>query len=64
MIRSILVVAVFLILLSMIVGCTVDDESIRMFVTNPSVVHYFSELVIFLRQQSYALDALVAEVSK
>lgn len=42
----------------------VDDESIRMFVTNPAVVHYFSELVIFLRKQSYALDALVAEVSK
>lgn len=59
-----MVVNVFLVLLSVMMGWTVDDESIRMFVTNPAVVHYFSELVIFLRKQSYALDALVAEVSK
>ncbi|KAG0577452.1 hypothetical protein KC19_5G157100 [Ceratodon purpureus] len=42
----------------------VDDECIRMFVTNPPVVDYFSDLIIFLRKQSFALDRLVAEVSR
>lgn len=42
----------------------VDDESIRMFVTSQPVVDYFSDLVVFLRQQSFGLDSLVAEVSK
>jgi len=45
-------------------GLTVDDESIRMFVTSPPVVDYFSDLIIFLRQQSFGLDRLVTEVSK
>lgn len=42
----------------------VDDESIRMFVASPPVVDYFSDLITFLRQQSFGLDGLVAEVSK
>ena len=42
----------------------VDDESIRMFVASPPVVDYFSDLITFLRQQSFSLDALVDEVSK
>lgn len=43
---------------------TVDDESIRTFVTNPPIVDYFSDLIVFLRKQSHALDGLVTEVSK
>lgn len=42
----------------------VDDESIRTFVTNPPIVDYFSDLIVFLRKQSHALDGLVTEVSK
>jgi len=42
----------------------VDDESIRMFVASPPVVDYFSDLITFLRQQSFSLDALVDEVSE
>lgn len=41
-----------------------DDESIRMFVASPPVVDYFSDLITFLRQQSFSLDALVDEVSE
>lgn len=44
--------------------CAVHDEGIQKFVMSTHVVGYFSDLIEFVRQQSFNLDGLVAEAAK